>query len=281
MSTRKRAMDFVFLSAVGLALASTSLTVEPAGVPDVVTYHYDTARTGLNSSELVLSPTTVTASAFGRVGLFATDGKVDAQPLWLSAVSIPGQGTRNVLYVATEHATVYAFDADTGVSLWRVSLLGAGETTSDTLGCSQVTPEIGITSTPVIDRSRGPNGALYVVAMSKSGSTYFQRLHALDVTTGAALFGGPRTIQAAYPGTGAGSSGGLVPFNPKQYEERAALLMVNGLLLTSWTSHCDIDPYTGWVMTYNPSTLAQVGVLNVTPNGSRGAFWMAGAGPAA
>src|SRR4029078_11868499 len=134
-----------------------------------------------------------------------------------------------------------------GRKICEVSLLGAGEVTSDAVGgCGQVTPEIGITSTPVIDRTRRPNGAIYVVAMSRDASgTYFQRLHALDIATGAELFGGPRLVQATYPGTGAGSSGGVVPFSPRQYEERAALLMVNGRLILSWTSHCDIDPYTG------------------------------------
>ncbi|MGA8310184.1 MAG: PQQ-binding-like beta-propeller repeat protein, partial [Terriglobales bacterium] len=111
-------------------------------------------------------------------------------------------GTHNVLYVATEHDSVYAFDADSGTQLWKVSLLGSGETTSDARGCDQVVPEIGITATPVIDRTAGPNGIIYVVAMSKSGSTYFQRLHALDVTTGAEVLGGPKNIQATFPGTG-------------------------------------------------------------------------------
>jgi hypothetical protein len=221
-------------------------------------------------------------SSFGKIGFFPVDGKVDAQPLYLSGVSIPGQGTHNVLYVATEHDSVYGFDADTGAVLWRVSLLGSGETTSDGRGCSQVVPEIGITSTPVIDRLQGPNGVIYVVAMSRNASgTYFQRLHALDVTSGAELFGGPNNVQATFPGTGAGSSRGTLSFDPKQYEERAGLLLLNGMIITAWTSHCDIDPYTGWIMSYNAATLAQTSVLNVTPNGSRGAFWMAGAGPAA
>ena len=256
-------------------------TAAPGGV-DVLTYHYDPARTGQNLSESVLTAASVSATAFGKAAFFATDGKVDAQPLHLASVSVPGQGVHDVLYVATEHDTVYAFDARTGATLWSVSLLGAGETSSDGRGCSQVVPEIGITATPVIDRSRGPNGAIYVVAMSKNASgAYFQRLHALDVTTGAELFGGPRLVQASYPGSGAGSAGGTVPFDPKQYEERAALSLVNGKLITAWTSHCDIDPYTGWIIAFDPSTLTQTSVLNVTPNGSRGAFWMAGAGPAA
>ena len=249
---------------------------------DVLTYHNDVSRTGQNLTETILTPSTVSVSAFGKVSFFPVDGKVDAQPLYLSDVTIPGQGTHNILYVATEHDSVYAFDADTAAVLWRVSMLGLGETTSDGRGCSQVVPEIGVTSTPVIDRSQGPNGAIYVVAMSKTASgSYFQRLHALDVTSGAELFGGPKTVQATFPGTGAASSGGILSFDAKQYEERAALLLLNGAIITAWTSHCDIDPYTGWIMSFNASTLAPTSVLNVTPNGSRGAFWMAGAGPAA
>jgi hypothetical protein len=259
-------------------IAGTPALVTTAGV-DVVTYHNDVARTGQNLSETALTPASVNSAIFGKFGLYPTDGKVDAQPLFLSSVAIPGQGTRNVLYVATEHDSVYAFDADYGSILWKVSLLGAGETPSDQRSCGQVVPEIGITSTPVIDRARG---AIYVVAMSKNASgTYFQRVHALDITTGGELFGGPRLVQATFPGTGAGSSGGVVPFDPKQYEARSALLLVNGRLIVAWTSHCDIDPYTGWIMAYDPATLGQTAVLNVTPNGSRGAFWMAGAGPAA
>jgi hypothetical protein len=277
------------VTAVVSLIAGTTLvltvqvrTGAAAASTDVVTYHNDTARTGQNLNETQLTPSTVSMSAFGKNGFFPVDGKVDAQPLYLSSVAIPGQGTHNVLYVATEHDSVYGLDAGTGAVLWHVSMLGAGEVTSDGRSCSQVVPEIGITSTPVIDRSLGPNGAIFVVAMSKDGSgTYIQRLHALDVTSGAELFGGPRNVQATFPGTGVGSSGGTLIFDPKQYEERAALLLLNGMIITAWSSHCDINPYTGWIMSYNASTLAQTSVLNVTPNGTRGAFWMAGAGPAA
>ena len=266
---------------LGLVLiAAATSRVSTAGV-DVVTYHNDVARTGQNLNESILSQALVSSGAFGKLGLYLTDGKVDAQPLYLSSVPIPAVGVRNVLYVATEHDSVYAFDADNGAILWRITVLAAGETPSDQRSCGQVVPEIGITATPVIDRSRGPNGVIYVVGMSKNGSTYVQRLHALDITTGAELFGGPRTVQATFPGSGDGSAGGVNTFDPKQYEERSALLLVNGRLITAWTSHCDIDPYTGWIMAYGPATLTQTAVLNVTPNGSRGAFWMAGAGPAA
>src|SRR6185436_8665867 len=149
----------------------------------------------------------------------------------------------NVLFVATEHDSVYAFDADTGTQLWRVSLLAAGEVPSDGRGCGQVSPEIGITSTPVIDPQTGPHGTIYLVAMSKNGTTYHHRVHALDLATGAEMLGGPVEVQATYPGSGSGSSGGVLTFDPKQYKDRAALLLSNGTLYTSWASHCDFVPY--------------------------------------
>jgi len=272
----------VGVTAGALFFVAASRTTSTGSTTDVVTYHNDVARTGQNLNETSLTPTTVTAATFGKTRLLATDGKVDAQPLFLSSLQVPGVGVRDVVYVATEHDSVYAFDAASGSTLWHVSLLGTGETTSDARGCSQVTPEIGITSTPVIDRSRGPNGVVYVVAMSKTAAgAYIQRLHALDAALGTELLGGPQTVQATFPGTGAGSSGGIVPFDPKQYEERAGLLEINGQIVTVWTSHCDIDPYTGWIIAYDAGTLARTSVLNVTPNGSRGGMWMAGAGPAA
>ncbi|HKF65619.1 MAG TPA: PQQ-binding-like beta-propeller repeat protein [Vicinamibacterales bacterium] len=270
------------VAVAALAIVLTTGTLKSTGGTDVVTYHNDVARTGQNLNESTLTPAKVNVSAFGKLAVFTVDGKVDAQPLHLTGVAIPGSGTRDVLYVATEHDSVYAMDAITGAVLWRTSLLGAGETTSDTRSCSQVVPEIGITSTPVIDRSRGANGVIYVVAMSKNDSgAYFQRLHALDAVLGTELFGGPQTIQASFPGSGANSSNGSVVFDPKQYEERAGLLLINGQIVTTWTSHCDIDPYNGWIIGFDAGTLSRTSVLNVTPNGSRGGIWMSGAGPAA
>ena len=236
---------------------------------DVVTHHNDNARTGQNLNETVLTLSNVNALSFGKVAFLATDGKVDAQPLYLSAVPIPRRGLHNVVYAATEHGSMYAFDADTGTPLWQTSLLGPGETPSDARNCGQVTPEIGITATPVIDRTRGPNGTIYAVAMSRNAANaYIQRLHALDIATGAELAVSPQPIEASVAGTGAGSAAGRLPFDPKQYEERAALLLLNGVVYTTWTSHCDIPPYTGWVLGYDAATLAQRSVLNVTPNGS-------------
>jgi len=261
------------LAIMSLLVASSAFAV------DVTTYHNDNARTGQNLSETILTPANVNATNFGKLFALSVDGKVDAQPLYLAAVTFPNQGTHNALYVATEHDSVYAFDADTGAQLWKVSLLKSGETTSDTRSCGQVVPEIGITSTPVISRS---NGTIYVAAMSKdASSTYFQRLHALDLTTGAEKFGGPVDIHATFPGTGDNSNGTSVAFDPKQYEERAALLLLNGVVYTSWTSHCDIGLYTGWVIGYSATTLAQTSVFDFTPNGHMGSVWMAGSGPAA
>jgi Immunoglobulin I-set domain len=262
---------------------SATLTVNPiVSLPgtDVTTYHNDVARTGQNTTETKLTPANVNSATFGLLRNLMVDGKVDAEPLYLSQLSFGG-GTHNVVFVMTEHASAYAFDADTGAQLWKVSLLGSGESPSDDRGCGQVSPEIGVTSTPVIDRAAGAHGILYAVAMSKNGSTYFQRLHALDIATGAELPGGPVTIQDTYPGTGANSSGGQVVFDPKQYKERAALLLLNGVIYTSWASHCDFSPYTAWIMGYNQTTLAQTSVLNLTPNGNEGSIWQSGGGLAA
>lgn len=254
----------------------TTTAPAPAGT-DVVTYKNDLYRSGQNLTEPTLTLANVASSTFGLLRNLIVDGKVDAQPLYLSQFGLLG-GTHNVVFAATEHDSVYAFDADTGAALWQVSLLASGETTSDAHGCNQVVPEIGITSTPVIDRNAGAHGALFVVAMSKdSASNYHQRLHALDLTTGAELLNGPVEISATYPAAG----GATDTFSAGQYEERAALLLTNGTLYTSWTSHCDIAPYSGWIIAFAESTLVRGAVLNVAPNSGAGpAIWMAGGGPA-
>jgi hypothetical protein len=277
--------ELAITSAVYLALGSISLLTaarcSQAQMTDVLTYHNDNARTGQALHEEILTPANVNTNHFGKLWILATDGKVDAQPLYAAGVSIPGQGQHNVLVVATEHDSVYAFDADATNILWSVSLLGTNEIPSDIRGCSQVIPEIGVTATPVIDRQLGSNGTIFVVAMSKSGSSnYFQRLHALDLATGVDRIPAV-TVTASYPGTGDNSDGTNVVFDPAQYKERPGLLLLNGVIYTAWGSHCDIRPYTGWIMTYNEQTLAQISVLNVTPNGNEGAIWMAGDGLAA
>jgi len=263
-------------------VTSTSAVLWVHPPPDVTTFHNDGLRTGQNLSETYLTLQNVNPATFGKVGFLPGDGKVDAQPLYLADVPIQGQGMHNVVYMVTEHDSVYAFDADSGALLWQSTVLGAGETSSDDRQCTDaVTPEIGITSTPVIDRGRGANGAIYLVAATEDSSGYFHhRLHALDVASGAELFGGPTEIQAQYPGLGDGTNGANVVFDPAQYFERAALLLAKGVIYTSWASHCDIEPYTGWVIGYDESTLQQTRVLNLTPNGDHGGIWMSGGGPA-
>ena len=266
------------------AVLALTITAAPPPVPtgqDVTTYHYRNSRDGLNAAETTLTLANVNAASFGLRGLYPVDGRVDAQPLYISGLTLPS-GAHNVLYVATEHDSLYALDAATGAQLWKTSLLGAGESTSDNHNCGQITPEIGITSTPVIDRSHGPHGAIFLVAMTKdAANAYHQRLHALDLVTGAELPASPTEITATYPGTGAASQNGIVPFDPAQYAERAGLLLLNGAIYTTWTSHCDDPPYTGWVMGFSENTLAQTTVLNLTPNGSDGSVWMSGYGLAA
>ncbi|HEY7286517.1 MAG TPA: hypothetical protein VH497_13790 [Vicinamibacterales bacterium] len=257
------------LGLAACACAATAIATAPVASSigtDVLTYHNDNARTGQNLTETSLTLSNVNAGLFGKVTALTLDGKVDAEPLYLSGLNVPGRGAVDVLYAATEHGTVYALDAVTLSLIWSKTMLVGSEMPSEAVfGCGQVTPEIGVTATPVIDRARG---VIYVVAMSKSGTTYIQRLHALDLTSGAELFGGPKLITA--PG-----------FDPKAYEERSALTLTNSQVILAFTSHCDADPYNGWVMSYNPATLVQNSVLQVTQSGKRGAIWMAGAGPAA
>jgi hypothetical protein len=268
--------------------ANATLTVTAASPDDVATFKNDVARSGLNPSESTLTLANVNSMSFGLLHTVMVDGKLDAQPLYLAQVPISGSA-HNIAFVATEHGSVYAIDADAGTPIWQVSVLANGETPSDTHGCSQVTPEIGVTSTPVIDRTAGPHGVLYVVGMSiDKSSNYHQRLHALDITTGAELFKGPAEIAATAP-----NSAGTTTFAPGQYEERAALLLANGQIYTTWTSHCDFAPYSGWIIAYNQTTLAPTAVLNVGPNSGASvpngtpfnmngpAIWMSGDGPGA
>ncbi len=200
----------------------------PATGTDVLTYKYDLSRSGLNPTESTLTLANVAPATFGLLRVLSVDGKVDAQPLYVTNLAVAG-APHNAVIVATEHDSVYAFDSDTGASLWKVSLLGSGEVSSDTRGCGQITPEIGITSTPVIDRGAGAHGTVFVVAMSKdSSSAYHQRLHALDLATGAELLQGPVEVSATFPTAG----GGTTTFTPGQYAERAALLLTNGTIVT-------------------------------------------------
>ncbi|MBU6400817.1 MAG: hypothetical protein KGS61_10895, partial [Verrucomicrobia bacterium] len=255
---------------------------------NVLTYHNDNARTGQNQDETVLSPANVAPNTFGKLFDCPVDGYVYAQPLYMSGVQIPGQGTHNVVFVATEHDSVYAFDADTSqgstvAPLWQTRLLdpNAGESPVPITdyGLSDP-PEEGVTGTPVIDPV---SGTLYVVAKIKNYQTvtYVQRLFALDVATGTNKFGGPVDIAASVAGSGDGSEGsGDVSFEPFYEFQRPGLLLLNGVVYVTFASQGDITPYHGWVLGYAAQSLQLVSAFNDTPNGSDGGIWMSGAGPA-
>jgi hypothetical protein len=274
--------------AVGVSLG-LGLLAASAAPQAVLTYHNDNARTGLNDSETVLTPDNVQTNGFGKIFSYAVDGAVYAQPLVMPNVAIAEHGTHNVVFVATEHDSVYAFDADANIAsnapLWMTSFLGPGVTpvSSVDVMCSNLTPEIGITSTPVIDpQSR----ALFVVAKTKefsSGSIqYFYRLHSLEIGTGQEKPNSPIVIEASVPGTGDGSdSQGHLAFTPLMQLNRAALLLNRGAVYIAFGSHCDNTPQHGWVFAYNARTLAQLGVFCTTPDGDEGGIWHGGGGPAA
>jgi hypothetical protein len=248
---------------------------------NVTTYHNDNARSGQNTQETYLTPANVNSSQFGKLFTVAVDGAVFAQPLYLTNVNIGG-GSHNVVYVATQHDSVYAIDADTGTLYWQKSLIPTGGSTvssnTDLNFCGDIAAEVGITSTPVIDAT---TGTLYVVAKVKLNGAILQYLHALDASTAAEKFGGPVSIQASVPGTATDGNGSMVSFDPRQENQRAGLLLENGHVVISWAAHCDKPPYHGWVMSYGATTLTQEGVYNTSPNGSANGIWMSGAGPAA
>jgi hypothetical protein len=251
----------------------------------VTTQHNDNGRTGQNLQETTLTTANVNVQSFGKLWTTFVDGQVYAQPLYVPNVTIPGKGVHNVFYVATEHDSVYAFDADSnsgenGSPLWHTSFIdpGSGITTMsiDDVNCnSAVVPEYGVTSTPVIDTS---TNTIYILVATKENGNFFNRLHALDITTGAEKFDGPVTIQATYPGTGAGSVNGVLTFDPLMQMARSGLLLSNGQIYMAWASYCDNAPFHGWVMAYDKSTLQQTAVWADTPNGEDGGIWMSGAG---
>ena len=255
----------------------------------ITTSQYDNMRTGATLSEKILNPENVNAQKFGKVGVFKVDGPVYAQPLFVPGVEVPGRGKHDVLFVATEHDSVYAFDAErpNDPPLWHVSFLDDKQhiqaVGARDVQCPFIVPEVGITSTPVIDLR---TGTLYVLARTKvervfSDNEYAQHLHALAITTGVEKFGGPKLITASVPGRGAGATNGRVAFDPLFENPRASLLLANNILYLTWASSCDVGPYHGWIMAYNPETLAQMAALNVTPDGTEGGIWESDTGPAA
>jgi len=236
--------------------------------------------TGQNLKETNLTTANVNQSTFGKLFSYSLDDQTYAQPLYVANVTFPGAGQHNVVYVATESNTVYAFDADGGTPtpFWKKSLMPGGASPVDgtkTGGIGgPITPHVGITSTPVID---GSTGTLYVVSVTQESGGQVHRLHALDITTGNEKFGGPVAIQASVAGTGAGSNKGQISFDANLHLQRSALALVDGVVYIAWASYQDYGNYHGWVMGYDASSLKQVRVWNVTPNGRAGGIWMAGA----
>lgn len=255
----------------------------------VLTQHNDLARTGANLNETQLTVSNVNTNQFGLVVTRAVDDQIYAQPLVMTNVNIPNHGVHNIVIVATVNDAVYAFDADDASVIapyWQVSFLGPNvvvpRNSDMTTPCGtylDFSGKIGIVGTPVIDPA---TGTLYVVARTKeNGSTYVQRLHALDVATGAERPNSPTNITASVAGSGDGNVAGLITFDTHRQNQRPGLALVNGVVYICWAAHCDWSPYHGWVIGYDASSLQRVVVYNDTPNGYNGGIWMSGQAPAA
>jgi hypothetical protein len=262
----------------------SALTAYAGSGVNVTTYHNDNVRSGQNLHETVLTPTMVQMNTFGKLFSQPVDGQIYAQPLVLANLFIKGKGTHTVVYVATENDSVFAFDGNSNTGsnaspLWQVSFinpaLGITTVPSSDLGTDAIYPQVGITGTPVIDPN---NSTLYVVAATKENGAYVQRLHALDVTTGAEKFGGPVVISATVKGTGSGSSGGNLSFDPFRSNQRPGLVLLNGGIYIAWASHGLESEFTyhGWVIGYSETTLAQIGAYCITANGDQGGVWQSG-----
>ena len=289
-SHRSVRRPFFKLASLALVLIFGLSVVWCSAQVSVVTQHNDISRTGQNTNESLLTPENVKNSRFGLLFLLPVDGQVYAQPLYLPGLQMPGAGKHNVLFVATENDSVYAFDADSNGGsntnpLWKASLLstaygaapGAKVVPSAEI-CEDIVPQYGITGTPVIDPV---SGILYVVSFTQEGTAFVLRLHALSVTTGAEMLGGPVVIRAQAPGTGSGSSGGILKFDSKWENQRSGLLLLNGVLYIDFASHADNGDWHGWLISYNPSTLAQIAAYTTSPNGTGSGIWMGGDGMAA
>lgn len=269
--------------------ASASATIAVTDLTGATTWRYDNTRAGANTHEFALTAANVNTTTFGKLFSCAVDAPVYAQPLWVANLSIGG-GTHNVIFVATVHDTVYAFDADKAscTTYWQKSLLGSGETwvSSSDVGTTDITPDIGIIGTPVIDPTKT---TLYVVSKSEAtgsgcnpSSSCHQRIHALNLADGSEKFSGPMEISATVTGGGDGSSGGTLPFDSLTQNQRPALTYLNGTVYIAWASHGDNGPYHGWVIGYSATNLTQqTAKFNSTPDGGLGGVWMSGNGLAA
>ena len=255
----------------------------------VTTYQYDSSRSGTNTHESVLTPSNVNVSQFGKIRTFTVQGYVYAQPLYVPNLTIGGT-SHNVVFIATEHDQIYAFDVNSGAQLWQANLLKGinpldvvTSVPNSDVNCTDLVPEIGVTGTPLIDTT---TNTMYVVAKLKehnpvTGVTrYYHRLHGLDITTGLDKIA-VRTVIALVRGNGTGSIGGTISFDPLIQNQRAGLLLADGQVMVSWSSHCDLGNYHGWLMSFDKNTLALTGAWMDTPNGEEGGFWAGGSGPAA
>jgi len=265
-----------------LLLISLALELPIPTRAQVTTAQSNNSRTGANLHEKRLTLANVNSKSFGKLFSRKVDGDIFAQPLYLPSLNIPGKGKRNVIFVATEHDSVYAFDLNgtTDAPLWRASLLPANSSPvpAEELDCPFISPEVGITPTPVIDTS---TNTLYTLARTKENGRYMQKLHALDITNGAEKFGGPVLIEASVEGSGSGAVNRHIDFDPVRENPRAALLLAGGMVYLTWGSSCDVPRYHGWVMAYDAHSLQQIAVFNVSPNGGEGGIWQSDAGPAA
>lgn len=265
------------------AWLTANLPAQAGNRVQVLTRAYDNQRTGANLSEKTLKPSNVNSRAFGKLFMLPVDDQIYAGLLYAADVRMGG-GRHNVLYVATVNNSVYAFDADRfGAPLWHRNFNGAGRPTRNTevgRGCKEGYTDfignIGVVGTPVI----GPDRTMYFVTRTVEGTGTVQRLHAIDITTGAERPYSPHIVEAVVPGVGDGSSNSMVSLNPETNNQRAALSLANGALYVGWASFCDTRPYHGWMISYDASTLAQTGVFNASPDGNMAGIWMSGAGPA-
>ncbi|MBV9724111.1 MAG: hypothetical protein JO299_02955, partial [Gammaproteobacteria bacterium] len=284
----------ILATSIANPLQTGTAIVAVTGLAGVYTYHNDLARDGANNQEYALTPATVNTTSFGKLFSCAVDGAIYAQPLWVANLTVNGL-PHNVVFVATQHDSLYAFDADTNpcMQLWSASLIdtshggtGGESTVPDGptgylvgVGDGDISPEVGVTGTPVIDPA---SNTLYVVSKSvdSAGANFFQRLHAIDLTTGLEKTGSPVTISGSYPGSGDGGS--TVTFNPRQQNQRAGLALANGTVYIAWGSHEDSAPWYGWMMAYvyNGSSFTQTAAFNSTPNKQQGGIWMSGGAPA-
>jgi hypothetical protein len=292
-------------NALGTNLStSVTLAVLPPPNPsalNVLTYHNDNTRQGANTNEVLLTLANVNVSTFGRIITYPVDGYIYTQPLYVANLAIPGRGTHNAVFVATEHNSVYAFDGDgiggtNGGLLWFTNLGTSALSDNHEFGdrynggqYTDIVPEVGITGTPVIDL---PTGTLYVDVRTRvvgNAVNYYHNIHALNITNGMEQSYSPVVVAHSIPGKGVDSVGGVVTFNPLQENQRPAMTLVGGMLYVAYGSFADTDPYHGWILGFNATNLAQPAneVFNTTPNATvaafganagEGALWMGGNG---